>query len=94
MFANPRQLMGGETLKPKKTSETLRRFFRYVRPWWPMMVVAIVCVVHCHMGTGDQPGAYRAAGGLLPHCSHRRKRFSRISPRLARWLTHLKPTAG
>jgi ATP-binding cassette subfamily B protein len=44
MFANPRQLMGGETLKPKKTSETLRRFLKYVRPWWPMMVVAIVCV--------------------------------------------------
>ncbi len=44
MFANPRQLMGGETLKPKKTSETLRRFLRYVRPWWPMMLVAIVCV--------------------------------------------------
>jgi ATP-binding cassette subfamily B multidrug efflux pump len=44
MFANPRQLMGGETLKPKKTSETLRRFLRYVKPWWPMMVVAIVCV--------------------------------------------------
>jgi ATP-binding cassette subfamily B multidrug efflux pump len=44
MFANPRQLMGGETLKPKKTSETLRRFLRYVKTWWPMMVVAIVCV--------------------------------------------------
>jgi ATP-binding cassette subfamily B multidrug efflux pump len=44
MFANPRQLMGGETLKPKRTSETLRRFLKYVRPWWPMMVVAIVCV--------------------------------------------------
>lgn len=44
MFANPRQLMGGETLKPKKTSETLRRFLRYVKPWWPMVVVAIACV--------------------------------------------------
>ncbi|HSB65749.1 MAG TPA: ABC transporter transmembrane domain-containing protein, partial [Anaerolineales bacterium] len=45
MFANPRQLMGGETLKPKKTGETLRRFSRYIRPWWPMMVVALVCVI-------------------------------------------------
>jgi ATP-binding cassette subfamily B protein len=44
MFANPRQIMGGETLKPKRTSETLRRFSRYIRPWWPMMVVALVCV--------------------------------------------------
>jgi ATP-binding cassette subfamily B protein len=44
MFANPRQLLGGETLKPKRTSETLRRFLKYVKPWWPMMVVAIVCV--------------------------------------------------
>ncbi len=45
MFANPRQLMGQETLKPKKTGETLRRFLKYIKPWWPMMVVAIVCVV-------------------------------------------------
>src|SRR5512136_3006366 len=45
MFANPRQLMGGETLKPKKTSETLRRFVRYIKPWWPMLLVAVVCVV-------------------------------------------------
>jgi ATP-binding cassette subfamily B protein len=45
MFANPRQLMGGETLKPKKSGETLRRFLRYIKPWWPMLIVAIVCVV-------------------------------------------------
>ena len=45
MFGNPRQLMGQETLKPKKTGETLRRFLKYVKPWWPMMIVALVAVV-------------------------------------------------
>ena len=45
MFANPRQIMGGETLKPKKSGETLRRFVRYIKPWWPMMIIAVVCVV-------------------------------------------------
>ncbi len=45
MFANPRQLYGQETLKPKRTSETLRRFIRYARQWWPMLAVAVLCVV-------------------------------------------------
>ncbi len=39
------KLWDGETLKPKKTGETLRRFLKYIKPWWPMMIVAVVCVV-------------------------------------------------
>jgi ATP-binding cassette subfamily B protein len=37
--------MEREVSKPKNTSETLRRFGTYFKPFWPMMLLAIVLVV-------------------------------------------------
>lgn len=45
MFGNPNQMFQRETSKPKNTSDTLRRFSKYLLPWWPALVLALVFVV-------------------------------------------------
>jgi ATP-binding cassette subfamily B protein len=40
-----RNLMGGESTKPKRTSETLVRLGKYFGPFWPALVLALVFVV-------------------------------------------------
>jgi ATP-binding cassette subfamily B protein len=44
-LGGPRFLMEREVLKPKKTSETLRRFGHYFRPYWPVLLLAATFVV-------------------------------------------------
>ena len=34
-----------ETSKPKNTSETLRRFGHYLRPYWPVLLLALLVVL-------------------------------------------------
>src|SRR5512135_1634452 len=41
----PRALMERESLKPKNASETLRRFGGYFKPFWPVLLLAVVLVV-------------------------------------------------
>jgi ATP-binding cassette subfamily B multidrug efflux pump len=41
----PRGFMAQEAFKPKRTSETLIRFGKYMLPWWPALVVAVFLVV-------------------------------------------------
>jgi ATP-binding cassette subfamily B protein len=41
----PRALMEREALKPRNTSETLRRFGGYFKPFWPVLLLAVVLVV-------------------------------------------------
>jgi hypothetical protein len=45
-------MMGGrmfvlerEASKPKNTSETLRRFAHYLKPYWPMLLLAVIFIV-------------------------------------------------
>ena len=45
MFGNPNQMFQQETSKPKNTSNTLRRFSKYLLPWWPALILALVFVV-------------------------------------------------
>jgi ATP-binding cassette subfamily B protein len=48
MFGGPqglRRLMEQETLKPKRVSETLGRFARYFRPYWPALAGAGLLVI-------------------------------------------------
>lgn len=37
--------MGRDTLKPKNVSETLRRFARYFRPYWLLLVLSVVMML-------------------------------------------------
>lgn len=41
----PLAILRQETLKPKKTGETLRRLGGYFKPFWPMLLLAVVLVV-------------------------------------------------
>ncbi|MBI5563709.1 MAG: ABC transporter ATP-binding protein, partial [Chloroflexi bacterium] len=41
----PMAILRQETLKPKKTGETLRRLGGYFKPYWPMLLLAVVLVV-------------------------------------------------
>jgi len=41
----PRHFMIQEVTKPKRTSETLVRFGRYMLPWWPALLIAVVLVI-------------------------------------------------
>lgn len=41
----PRALMEREALKPRNTSETLRRLGGYFKPFWPVLLLAVVLVV-------------------------------------------------
>ncbi len=45
MFGNPRAMFGQETLKPKRTGETLARFGTYFRSYWYSLVFAVLLVV-------------------------------------------------
>lgn len=45
MFGNPRFLLDQETLKPKRTSETLSRLVRLFAPWWPALLLTAVLMV-------------------------------------------------
>ncbi len=45
MFGNPNQLFRQETSKPKKSGETLRRFSKYLLPWWPALLLAAVFII-------------------------------------------------
>lgn len=42
MFGNPRFLLDQESLKPKRTSETLSRLARHFTPWWPALLLTAV----------------------------------------------------
>lgn len=44
MFGNPRLLLDRETLKPKRTSETLARLARSFGPWWPALVLTALLI--------------------------------------------------
>ncbi len=45
MFGNPGMFLNRETTKPKKTSETLRRFARYFRPYWFILVLVAILII-------------------------------------------------
>ncbi len=45
MFGNAGWILDRETSKPKKTSETLRRFARYFRPFWFMLLGAALLII-------------------------------------------------
>ncbi len=45
MFGGPSQMFRQETSKPKKTGETLRRFSKYLAPWWLALTLALIFVV-------------------------------------------------
>ncbi len=47
MFGGPggREFLAGETRKPQNTSRTLARLAQRFGPWWPMVLVAIVCII-------------------------------------------------
>lgn len=45
MFGNPRHLFDQETNKPKRTTETLARFARYFKPFWPALLLATIVVI-------------------------------------------------
>jgi ATP-binding cassette subfamily B multidrug efflux pump len=45
MFGNPRFLLDQESLKPKRTSETLSRLTRLFAPWWPVLLLTAVFMV-------------------------------------------------
>jgi ATP-binding cassette subfamily B protein len=48
MFGGPdglRRIMSQDTLKPKNVSETLARFGRYFRPFWPMLVLVGLLII-------------------------------------------------
>ncbi|MBN9387376.1 MAG: ABC transporter ATP-binding protein [Chloroflexi bacterium] len=45
MFGNPGMLLNRETSKPKKTSETLRRFGGYFKPYWFILLIAAGLIV-------------------------------------------------
>jgi ATP-binding cassette subfamily B multidrug efflux pump len=45
MFGNPRFLLDRETLKPKRTSETLGRLAKHFAPWWPALLLTAVFMV-------------------------------------------------
>lgn len=45
MFGNPRFLLDRESLKPKRTSETLSRLARHFTPWWPALLLTALFMV-------------------------------------------------
>lgn len=45
MFGNPRHMFGQESLKPKRTGETLARFGTYFQSYWYSLVFAVLLVV-------------------------------------------------
>lgn len=45
MFGNPRFLLDRETLKPKRTSETLGRLAKRFAPWWPALLVTAAFMI-------------------------------------------------
>jgi ATP-binding cassette subfamily B protein len=45
MFGNPRFLLDQESLKPKRTSETLSRLARLFAPWWPVLLLTATFII-------------------------------------------------
>lgn len=45
MFGNPRFLLDQESLKPKRTSETLSRLARLFTPWWPALLLTALFMI-------------------------------------------------
>lgn len=45
MFGNPRFLLDRESLKPKRTSETLLRLVRLFTPWWPALLLTVLFMI-------------------------------------------------
>jgi ATP-binding cassette subfamily B protein len=45
MFGDPRRIFGQDTLKPRSVGETLRRLGAYFRPFWPLLLGALVLLV-------------------------------------------------
>jgi ATP-binding cassette subfamily B multidrug efflux pump len=45
MFGNPGMMLNRETSKPKKTSETLRRFGGYFKPYWFILLFAGLLII-------------------------------------------------
>ncbi|MGZ6346414.1 MAG: ABC transporter transmembrane domain-containing protein, partial [Anaerolineales bacterium] len=47
MFGGPmgRDFLASEVRKPQNTSQTLARLARRFGPWWPMVLLAVVCIV-------------------------------------------------
>jgi ATP-binding cassette, subfamily B, multidrug efflux pump len=62
MFGNPRQLFGQDTIKPKRTGETLLRFGAYFRPYWYALILAALLVV---ISTWAQVTAPQLIGQLV-----------------------------
>src|SRR3972149_5204095 len=42
MFGNPRFLLERESLKPKSAGQTLARLVAYFKPFWPVVLVAVL----------------------------------------------------
>ncbi|MEX2161900.1 MAG: ABC transporter ATP-binding protein [Anaerolineales bacterium] len=45
MFGNPRFLLEREVTKPKAVSQTLTRLARYFKPFWPVLLLAVLFMV-------------------------------------------------
>ena len=45
MMGGPRHMLMGETSRPKRSGETLRRLGGYFRPFWPALLLAAVCII-------------------------------------------------
>jgi len=46
MFGGPRGgILAQETLKPKNVSVTLSRLLRYLAPWWPALLIAVIFMI-------------------------------------------------
>ena len=40
-----RRIMSQDTLKPKNLGETLARFGRYFRPYWPLLILVALLII-------------------------------------------------
>lgn len=48
MFGGPdglRRIMSQDNIKPQNLSDTLARFGRYFRPYWPMLAVTLLLII-------------------------------------------------
>src|SRR5512141_2176009 len=45
MFGNVREFLSNETRKPQAVGKTLSRLGRYFASWWPMLLVALLCLI-------------------------------------------------
>jgi ATP-binding cassette subfamily B protein len=45
MFGNVREFLSNETRKPQAVGKTLSRLGRYFTSWWPMLLVALLCLI-------------------------------------------------